>query len=571
MESTNNIEYDLKDDIELTDLTINYDYMWQDIIKSFYDIDKDVNIDDIIKDINLDKIHDPFSLYLREKYQEYERIKTEDDYKKLRTKFENDWNNNIVDKNYYIKKYHHLKNMYDLNIAIIRKYLLLYRDFNKKNNQVFDIYFIEQILINNGKDDIDVIRDLAQTKWINNENNIKDKYNKMFEKITKYINKNKDKKYITGLTLFMKEQIDSNAKLKNKEVQYFKNLWKKLGCGQKKKYMNKAKIENIKNEVILNINEYSSGKIEISQRITPYQLFRKEFRDLDYCYTVSNCRKKFNNLDDHIKRLYDIKCHRLNLINSYKKMVINMEKKRLKYKKAIQQKIKNLKEKKIEINAEKNIINKKENNNSQINIVNDNHINNNIIDNNIENELDLDTDYKVYEEPPKPKFAYDYFFELNRHKFTGDDCSDIIYDLWNQMEQKEKFEYIHQEYNNNRLYKYRLKEFKDKGYYDRTKTLINYENNYIEINNRTYSIPIEPPTAKDVFIYTYIERNHLPYNKENIDALSNIWETELDDNIKLSYIEIEKSNRILYMYRMHEYKNYGYYDKNKTIDDYESL
>ena len=571
MESTNKIEYDLKDDIELTDLTINYDYMWQDIIKSLYDIDKEINIDYIIKDINLDIMREPYVLYLREKYQEHGKVNTYKEYIKIRNKFEYDWNNNIVDKNYYIKKYNQLKSVYDRNMAIVTKYLFLYKDFiNKLDNKPFNMYFIDQIIINNGKDDIEVIKDLAKTNWDNNQNNIKNKYKKMNEKINKYINNNKDKVYISGLTLFIKEKINSSDKLKNKEVRYFKNLWKKLNYNQKKQYINKAKIENIKNEVLLNVNELSSDKIEISQRNNPYQIFRKEFRDLDYVRTISNCREKFNNLDNYLKGLYDIKCHRFNLINSYKK-IINKEKNRLKNKPTIKQEINNSKEKKNEINAEKNIINKKENNNSQINIINDNQINDNIIDNSIEDELDLDSDYKVYEEPPKPKLAYDYFFELNRHKFTGDDFSDILYDLWNQMEQNEKFEYIHQEYNDNRLYKYRLKEFKEKGYYDRTKTLINYENNYIEINNRTYSIPIEPPTAKDVFIYTYIERNHLPYNKENIDALSNIWETELDDNIKLSYIEIEKSNRILYMYRMHEYKNYGYYDKNKTIDDYESL
>ena len=298
-----------KMDIDL--LPIKYDKLWQDIIKDIYNIDSNTNLDDILKNINIDT---PVKSYVIFSKHELSKLNFEDSIDKFNVR-KNElaikWNN-MTDKEKipYEKKSGEACSNYNKNMAVINKYLFLgINSFKKKNISEFDFYVLDDII----KDDKNRLKEhmvtKAKKKWETINNKIKNNYINIKNKILKYLNNLEKIELITGLDLYIKENYEEN---KNKEE--YEKEWNSLVITKKHIYIKKANIENIKNEILINIKEVISDKIEIKQQFEPIKLFKDDLIELYDININSDISELWDNLEDNIKELYKIKCHRLNLM-----------------------------------------------------------------------------------------------------------------------------------------------------------------------------------------------------------------------------------------------------------------
>lgn len=106
---------------------------------------------------------------------------------------------------------------------------------------------------------------------------------------------------------------------------------------------------------------------------------------------------------------------------------------------------------------------------------------------------ELEDKYKVFEKPKKTISIFTRFIKKNKNnikkKFKVTDFNDIrkyASEMWKTLNIDEKTEYK-SEYNNDfKLYSYRKKEFKNKGYFFNNKTIEDYESQRIGKNSKNF-------------------------------------------------------------------------------------
>jgi len=435
----------------------------------------------------------------------------------------------------------------------------------------------------------------AKKKWENVNNKIKNNYTNIKNKILKYLNNLEQIELITGLDLYIKENYEEN---KNKEE--YEKEWNSLVINKKHIYIKKANIENIKNEILINIKEVISDKIEIKQQFEPIKLFKDdliELYDININYDISEL---WDNLEDNIKELYKIKCHRLNLMiynknemikkknnkKNYDKNLNNFLKERkkrnnfsvseknttsiknniFKDKKSsikITKKSKSALKRKKKIKKEENkitssenqksdILNKKENNISSSNKIDK--INFNSICNEIENIIEQKSN-KINDNLDKKVKNENTNINNNSEENQNNDNNNI-----NQLT-----------FSNNKIIveneKKINKEFE-------TKNLSHNDSiQKIDINNKIYQEPEKPMDALERFLIENknIIINHYDPNKETniIEFILKEWK-ELNPHEKEYYFNQASVDRRLYQFRKMEFKRYSYYDNAKNIEDYEN-
>ena len=584
-----------KMDIDL--LPIKYDKLWQDIIKDIYNIDSNTNLDDILKNINIDT---PVKSYVIFSKHELSKLNFEDSIDKFNVR-KNElaikWNN-MTDKEKipYEKKSGEACSNYNKNMAVINKYLFLgINSFKKKNISEFDFYVLDDII----KDDKNRLKEhmvtKAKKKWETINNKIKNNYTNIKNKILKYLNNLEKIELITGLDLYIKENYEEN---KNKEE--YEKEWNSLVITKKHIYIKKANIENIKNEILINIKEVISDKIEIKQQFEPIKLFKDDLIELYDININSDISELWDNLEDNIKELYKIKCHRLNLMiynknemikkknnkKNYDKNLNNFLKERKKRsnfsvseKNTTSIKNKIFKDKKSSIkitkksksavkrkkkikkeenkiasseNQKSNLLNKKENNISTSNKIDK--INFNSICNEIENIIEQKSN-KINDNFDKKVKNEKKNLNNNSEENQNNDNNNI-----NQLNFSDKNTIAEYEKKIN-------KEFETKN--------LNHNDSIqrIDINNKIYQEPEKPLDALERFLIENknIIIKHYDPNKETniVEFILKEWK-ELNPNEKEYYFNQASVDRRLYQFRKMEFKRYSYYDNAKNIEDYEN-
>ena len=584
-----------KMDIDL--LPIKYDKLWQDIIKDIYNIDSNTNLDDILKNIN---INTPVKSYVIFSKHELSKLNFEDSIDKFNVR-KNElaikWNN-MTDKEKipYEKKSGEACSNYNKNMAVINKYLFLgINSFKKKNISEFDFYVLDDII----KDDKNRLKEhmvtKAKKKWETINNKIKNNYINIKNKILKYLNNLEQIELITGLDLYIKENYEEN---KNKEE--YEKEWNSLVITKKHIYIKKANIENIKNEILINIKEVISDKIEIKQQFEPIKLFKDDLIELYDININSDISELWDNLEDNIKELYKIKCHRLNLMiynknemikkknnkKNYDKNLNNFLKERKKRsnfsvseKNTTSIKNKIFKDKKSSIkitkksksavkrkkkikkeenkiasseNQKSNLLNKKENNISTSNKIDK--INFNSICNEIENIIEQKSN-KINDNFDKKVKDEKKNLNNNSEENQNNDNNNI-----NQLNFSDKNTIAEYEKKIN-------KEFETKN--------LNHNDSIqrIDINNKIYQEPEKPLDALERFLIENknIIIKHYDPNKETniVEFILKEWK-ELNPNEKEYYFNQASVDRRLYQFRKMEFKRYSYYDNTKNIEDYEN-
>ena len=584
-----------KMDIDL--LPIKYDKLWQDIIKDIYNIDSNTNLDDILKNINIDT---PVKSYVIFSKHELSKLNFEDSIDKFNVR-KNElaikWNN-MTDKEKipYEKKSGEACSNYNKNMAVINKYLFLgINSFKKKNISEFDFYVLDDII----KDDKNRLKEhmvtKAKKKWETINNKIKNNYINIKNKILKYLNNLEKIELITGLDLYIKENYEEN---KNKEE--YEKEWNSLVITKKHIYIKKANIENIKNEILINIKEVISDKIEIKQQFEPIKLFKDDLIELYDININSDISELWDNLEDNIKELYKIKCHRLNLMiynknemikkknnkKNYDKNLNNFLKERKKRsnfsvseKNTTSIKNKIFKDKKSSIkitkksksavkrkkkikkeenkiasseNQKSNLLNKKENNISTSNKIDK--INFNSICNEIENIIEQKSN-KINDNFDKKVKNEKKNLNNNSEENRNNDNNNI-----NQLNFSDKNTIAEYEKKIN-------KEFETKN--------LNHNDSIqrIDINNKIYQEPEKPLDALERFLIENknIIIKHYDPNKETniVEFILKEWK-ELNPNEKEYYFNQASVDIRLYQFRKMEFKRYSYYDNAKNIEDYEN-
>ena len=584
-----------KMDIDL--LPIKYDKLWQDIIKDIYNIDSNTNLDDILKNIN---INTPVKSYVIFSKHELSKLNFEDSIDKFNVR-KNElaikWNN-MTDKEKipYEKKNGEACSNYNKNMAVINKYLFPgINSFKKKNISEFDFYVLDDII----KDDKNRLKEhmvtKAKKKWETINNKIKNNYINIKNKILKYLNNLEKIELITGLDLYIKENYEEN---KNKEE--YEKEWNSLVITKKHIYIKKANIENIKNEILINIKEVISDKIEIKQQFEPIKLFKDDLIELYDININSDISELWDNLEDNIKELYKIKCHRLNLMiynknemikkknnkKNYDKNLNNFLKERKKRsnfsvseKNTTSIKNKIFKDKKSSIkitkksksavkrkkkikkeenkiasseNQKSNLLNKKENNISTSNKIDK--INFNSICNEIENIIEQKSN-KINDNFDKKVKNEKKNLNNNSEENQNNDNNNI-----NQLNFSDKYTIAEYEKKIN-------KEFETKN--------LNHNDSIqrIDINNKIYQEPEKPLDALERFLIENknIIIKHYDPNKETniVEFILKEWK-ELNPNEKEYYFNLASVDRRLYQFRKMEFKRYSYYDNAKNIEDYEN-
>ena len=574
-------------------LPIKYDKLWQDIIKDIYNIDSNTNLDDILKNINIDT---PVKSYVIFSKHELSKLNFEDAIDKFNVR-KNElaikWNN-MTDKEKipYEKKSGEACSNYNKNMAVINKYLFLgINSFKKKNISEFDFYVLDDII----KDDKNRLKEhmvtKAKKKWETINNKIKNNYINIKNKILKYLNNLEKIELIT----YIKENYEEN---KNKEE--YEKEWNSLVINKKHIYIKKANIENIKNEILINIKEVISDKIEIKQQFEPIKLFKDDLIELYDININSDILELWDNLEDNIKELYKIKCHRLNLMiynknemikkknnkKNYDKNLNNFLKERKKRsnfsvseKNTTSIKNKIFKDKKSSIkitkksksavkrkkkikkeenkiasseNQKSNLLNKKENNISTSNKIDK--INFNSICNEIENIIEQKSN-KINDNFDKKVKNEKKNLNNNSEENQNNDNNNI-----NQLNFSDKNTIAEYEKKIN-------KEFETKN--------LNHNDSIqrIDINNKIYQEPEKPLDALERFLIENknIIIKHYDPNKETniVEFILKEWK-ELNPNEKEYYFNQASVDRRLYQFRKMEFKRYSYYDNAKNIEDYEN-
>ena len=592
----------LIENIDIDLLPIKYDKLWQDIIKDIYNIDSAVNLDDILKNINNDEPVNSYVIFSKHELSKFNFEESIDKFNIRKSEIANKWNN-MTDKEkipYELKSGENCSN-YNKNMALINKYLFLgINCFKKKNISEFDFYLLDDII----KDDKNRLKEhmitKAKKKWEIVNNKIKNNYINIKNKILKYLNNLENIEVRTGLDLYIKENFEEN---KNKEE--YEKEWDSLLINKKQIYIQKAYIENIKNEILLNIKEVIKDKIEIKKQFEPLKLFKDDLIELYEINTNDDISELWDNLEENIKELYKIKCHRLNLMIYNKNAMIKKKKDKKNYDKnlnnflrerkkrntysasekgttSIKQNIfkeKNnsfktinksktaLKRKKKIKKAENKIIspeykkskilNKKENNilkNNKIDKINFNSICceiENIIDqktNKINNNLD-----KIVIETKQNHEKK--IINNNSEENQNNDNNNI-----NQLQLTNKNILVENEIKIN-------KEFETSN--------LNYNdsNKGIDIKNRIYQEPEKPIDALERFLVTNknIIINQYDSNNETniVEFILKEWR-ELNPYEKEFYFNQASLDRRLYQFRKMEYKRFSYYDNTKSLEDYEN-
>ena len=112
---------------------INSHSLWQNVIKSLYQIDDHINLDDELINITLETSLNSFFIYFNENKNEINA----DEYKnnkfiEIRKKMITNWKKlSDEEKAPYIKKQNEEIKRYEIELAIIRKYLLLEKVYNR--------------------------------------------------------------------------------------------------------------------------------------------------------------------------------------------------------------------------------------------------------------------------------------------------------------------------------------------------------------------------------------------------------------------------------------------------------
>ena len=318
----------LIENIDIDLLPIKYDKLWQDIIKDIYNIDSAVNLDDILKNINIDEPVNSYFIFSKHELSKFNFEESIDKFNIKKSELVNKWNN-MTDKEkipYELKSGENCSN-YNKNMALINKYLFLgINCFKKKNISEFDFYLLDDII----KDDKNRLKEhmitKAKKKWEIVNNKIKNNYINIKNKILKYLNNLENIEARTGLDLYIKENFEEN---KNKEE--YEKEWDSLLINKKHIYIQKAYIENIKNEILLNIKEVIKDKIEIKKQFEPLKLFKDDLIELYEINTNDDISELWDNLEENIKELYKIKSHRLNLMIYNKNAMIKKKKDKKNY------------------------------------------------------------------------------------------------------------------------------------------------------------------------------------------------------------------------------------------------
>jgi len=509
--------------LDYTYLPINKDYYWQEIIKEIFNMDKSFNMDEILKKLNIDPPLSSYIIYHSEKFKENKNNNKSETFKSLEANISKEWKKiSKEEKNKYKKASNNSKINYARSIAIINKYLFLGIDFINNNSlSEYNLFLLDETIKIKTIKSLNEINSLTKKRWESN-NNIREKYENIKNKILSYINNLKNIKKIEGLDLFIEEKIDNNKKY---NLKYIKKQWKLLSEKEKILYNYKAIIKNIKNEILLNIKEIKEGNIKKKNKITPFSLFNSDLRKIfDKNLNLKYILNQWSSLNENLKNLYMQRCCRLNLIIKYKNFILKKKNK----KKSSETK------KKEKTNYKKNKLNNKINDKNNLRTLKKDErkeiVNNKKNDDSKENNSKENNNEDEEEEEE--------FINIKSPEQSSDD-SDVDYDDIESCDDEDTDE-------NELEREEEMREY-----------IGNTNRNQQKKERRVYTEPEKPLTALDLFLSMQKDVNY----KVEFDNLK--------EATKEQFYERERKNKFLYNYRLIEFKNKGYYDACKSLEEYE--
>ena len=410
--SINDEKTNVSESINLNLFLIKNDNLWQDIVKEIYNIEPNININRLLLKADTLKPINSFAAFCRHEYNELDVENIEGranvKYNKIKNICFNKWSTMSKEqKKPYIKESEDMLIKYEKTVAILKKYLFL--GINSKKNDIteFDFYLLDEIINDQNNLKRSQILQKAIDEWENNlEDKIKDKYTNIKNKIFECVDKLDNINYLNSQDLYIKEKCEENINENisiNERIVKYKNAWKRLAYDKKITYIKKAMIENLKNEVLLNIKDVINNQIIYKHSFQPINLFKYELRELYMIKRGFNVSELWNNLDENIKELYIMKCHRLNLVRKYNNSIVLNKRK---YQKKKKKKDKNIINNSLITNISQflegeEILSQQENieddnsinnnSNNSNNSSNNNSKNNNNINTNINNNINLES------------------------------------------------------------------------------------------------------------------------------------------------------------------------------------
>ena len=555
---------DLKVDIDL--LSINSDNLWMNLIKKIYNTEESSNI---LKDLSNIKLETPVNSYLlfyndiKKEIMKKMNVKdSEEKYKLLSSEINSKWKEASKEEKDKYKKIQ-IKNRikYERDLALIRKYLLLGYDFIKTNDITeYDLYLNDEIIENADKyDTFEDIKIHCKKNIENNTNNIKEKYSKIKKYILDTIKDINNINKVNGFDILYDERKNF---YKNKKKKNIKKEWKNFSNREKAEYNFKAICENIKNEILLNIKDILENKIIKLKEKNPIDLFRNDIIELYNENKYLNINEKWNYLDDNLKELYAIKCHRYNLRVKYNILILKKNNFKKSNNNSINSSYIEL-EKGNDINTNLNNIESsyiiKEEKNDCINnkeeLIILNNDNNEIHKNETSNRLEKNIISEKNNEENKSN--YNLKFENSNKINNRNKSNSIINNNGKQNENSINSEIVEDNYVSKRI--------REKIYFIPTEILM---------KNRKYKLPEMPMTAYEIYKQiktSYIKKEYNPKNEEELENYCKYSWDKLILDAKKFYYNLEGLQNKLFKFRMLEFDKFNYYDENKQLKDYEKI
>ena len=281
---------------------INNDKIWQKDVKMIYDISDDIDLDKKLENIEMNYYKDEKDYYIS-------LGNKEEDWNKLEEK------DKVIYKSGYLKA----KNKYIYDKAFVSKYLFynLNTENLKSSIDAKEMFRNDEIMKNYEKN-MKFYDNLDQLYTDFNKNGrIKLEYKSLKKKLDLIINESTKFKLCVSSSLFKEDKrnelkSDPNIKKEDLQIKNFNTLWKQLPKDKQSEYINKATLSNIKNERKKFLNKIYILKYKNIYK-TEFDLFCDDIKKYNNVTKRVIAKNYWDLLNDEIKKKYIIKTKRYNL------------------------------------------------------------------------------------------------------------------------------------------------------------------------------------------------------------------------------------------------------------------
>ena len=284
-------------------------------------------LDEIMDNITLRRPKSAYTIYCKEKFEEYKKEATNPNFILFSRECSPKWAQlPDEEKDIYIKKYEEERNKYLYEVEIVRHYL--FKDYNDVVQCSITPYklFLNERMIEGFEKNLDPkdVKISASKDWKSMPIKEKKIYKNRKEENDNFFEKVKKLKKVSGISLFIQKVIEM-AKKKDEPIpklEEIKDGWKELPLSMKTKFKKYAQSINEEREKLNDIFELING---IKPRLPsgPYSIFIKEKLKENEINDLNEGKKLWKQLNEDEKEIYLKKAHRLKLAYQYKKMIYN--------------------------------------------------------------------------------------------------------------------------------------------------------------------------------------------------------------------------------------------------------